>query len=363
MNFFTRRRYRKIVKHALHEAHHARHMRGDIATPEELQAVIDAERKVQDAWQAGNAESLEQALDGLGERVGRVYPPKNHPRLREHVEILAVALSVAMAFRAYFIQPFKIPTGSMQPTLYGITVDQSAEKTIFDTFPLSIGRFLVFGERYQEFRSKVSGTISRQYELRDDKDVYFIGGVPHALPHGMNLRITSPRVEKGQLIAAGRVKLGDHIFVNKVKYNYSRPERGNIFVFSTDFISHPQIKPDTFYIKRLAGMPGETISIDPPYLVADGKRIEEPFPFYRMVNDRAGGYVGYYLPQFNQGTPVKLASRESSLKLADDEYLPLGDNTRSSLDGRYFGGVREKAIVGPAFMVYWPFGRRWGLVE
>ena len=49
--------------------------------------------------------------------------------------------------------------------------------------------------------------------------------------------------------------------------------------------------------------------------------------------------------------------------LDEDEYLPMGDNTRSSLDGRYFGGVDRDNIIGPAFMVYWPFNNRWGLIE
>jgi signal peptidase I len=58
-----------------------------------------------------------------------------------------------------------------------------------------------------------------------------------------------------------------------------------------------------------------------------------------------------------------LQGPQDRLPLGDGEYLPMGDNTFQSLDGRYFGPIPEKNIVGPAFCVYWPFGRRWGFVQ
>ena len=363
MNFFERRRVHKIVKHALHEAKHALHMRGDIAAQEDLDALREGIVVLKDAWARKHDDDIEAALNAIGGKIDKVLPAKPHAKMREHVEILVVALAVAMGFRAYFIQPFKIPTGSMQPTLYGITVDESSPKTIFDSFPLNLAQWIVTGEMYTEIRAKATGVVSRQYEQREDGNVYTIGGMRHRVPNGMHLRLQSPNVVKGQLLAAGRVRRGDHIFVNKLKYNFVRPTRGDIFVFDTDEIDHPQIRKDTFYIKRMVGMPGEAISIDPPYLVADGKRVTEPYAFDRLLHDAAGGYIGYILPPYGPGTPVKLATRESVLQLGKGEYLPLGDNTRSSLDGRYFGAVPERSIVGPAFMVYWPFGKRWGFVQ
>ena len=49
-----------------------------------------------------------------------------------------------------------------------------------------------------------------------------------------------------------------------------------------------------------------------------------------------------------------------SITLAEDQFLPFGDNTNLSLDGRYFGGVPVRDLIGPAFAVYWPFSPRWG---
>ena len=64
-------------------------------------------------------------------------------------------------------------------------------------------------------------------------------------------------------------------------------------------------------------------------------------------------------------TPVGWQPTESSIQLADDEYLMCGDNTRPgmSLDGRFFGGVPREDFQGPAIFVYWPFRDHWGRVR
>jgi signal peptidase I len=56
--------------------------------------------------------------------------------------------------------------------------------------------------------------------------------------------------------------------------------------------------------------------------------------------------------------PAPLASPSARLTLGSDEYLVLGDNTRNSLDGRYFGPVKRSAIVGKVFYIYAPAGRK-----
>jgi signal peptidase I len=167
-------------------------------------------------------------------------------------------------------------------------------------------------------------------------------------------------VVQGQVLAAGRVKLGDHLFVDKVRYNFTRPKRGDIIVFSTDKIVYPRIRPNSFYIKRLAALPGERVAIDPPYLVINGKRITEPYPFRRLLDERDKGYIGYTMAHRQGNDPVYLKDPQVPQTLGPDEFLPLGDNTAYSLDGRYFGPVNKESLVGPAMLVYWPFTRRIG---
>jgi len=361
MNFFLRRKYRKLTKHLLHEAHHARHMREDIAPIGTLNALADAEKKVAMAWQGGGSEEVEGALEHLVECTRHVLPTKPHAWWRENLEILVVALAVAMGFRTYFVQPFKIPTGSMQPTLYGITVKAQSAPGLMDRFPLNLIPMALLGERYQEVLAPVSGMVDDRAMMDDEDITYFIQNTPVRMRKGLSLYFSpGDQVTKGQLLASGRVKLGDHIFVNKVRYNFVRPMRGDIIVFDTDWLHYSRIKPHTFYIKRLVGLPGEEISINPPYLLADGKRITEPYPFHRLLTAQDKGYIGYILARTDSMTPGILDHEGATLKLKAGEYLPFGDNTSSSLDGRYFGGIPKESLIGPAFAVYWPFGRNWG---
>jgi signal peptidase I len=365
MKYLIRRRYHKLVKHVLHEARHARHMREDVTSPADLAALQRAEESLLAAWGERDAAKIDAAVQSISDRIVVVQPPRSYPRLREYIEIIAVAVAVAMGFRTYFIQPFKIPTGSMQPTLYGITVKTQVGKKWNDHFPINLVGLALFGDRYIEIKARASGLVSAQVEGNEDSLLIFVAGQRHVVPRDMPLYVRPGQtmVNKGQILAAGRHKLGDHIFVNKLRYYFRRPERGDIFVFSTRAINYPRIRPDSFYIKRLAGLPGEALQIDPPYLMANGQRVTEPYPFKRMVEATAAGYHGYQLPRNDPGTQTVLGSRDTVYTLADDEYLPLGDNTGSSLDGRYFGAVNRNSVVGPAFAIYWPLSRRWGLVQ
>ena len=364
MKFWQWRSYRKLVKHMLHEARHARHVRGDIAAAEDLAGLREAEESLREAWRARSAEQIDDAVDVLARAVRTVYPVRRAARLRENAEILIVAVAVAMAFRTYFVQPFKIPTGSMQPTLYGIHIDEQRSRGLMDVFPLSLFNLVIFGERYVEVKAPVGGVITdlgasdeyRVYEVRGN------AGSGMRKIHRNMQRFFKPGqyVAKGALLAAGRTRHGDHIFVDKVRYNFSRPKRGNIFVFSTDGVDYDQIRENTFYIKRLVGLPGERVSVKPPYLMINGKPISEPYAFKRLVDDPE--YSGYGLVS-HPTAQARLRRESDAIQLADGQYLPFGDNTDASLDGRFFGPVRQQSIVGPAFMVYWPFGERWGLAR
>lgn len=361
--WLERRKVRKAVRHLLHESGHLRRMREDVADPDAIRAVKEAEDALRAARRMGDRAQIESAAERLATAVDAIAPKRTHPRVRENLEVFIVALVVAMGFRTYFIQPFKIPTGSMQPTLYGVTVIPQKERRWYDRFPLNLIPLALFGERYHEVRSKVDGVVESRFEESEESFRLYVAGVPHEMPRSMILNVQpGSRVRRGDLLASGRVRLGDHIFVNKVIYNFARPKRGDIFVFSTRGIEYPRIRQDAFYIKRIAGLPGETLQLDPPYLIADGKPVVDPYPFKRM-QDQSKGYHGYQLPFSDGSMRLALGWPGQQLKLGPTQYLPLGDNTLSSLDGRYFGGVDRRNIVGPAFMVYWPFGKRWGWVE
>lgn len=367
MRFLERRRWRKIVTQLLHEAHHVYRMRADLMSAGQIHALREAISAVRIAWREKNPRQLTATTENLSDMLTAINPPHAWPRLKENVEVFTVALAVAMAFRTYFVQPFKIPTASMQPTLYGITVQAQEGRRLSDYFPLNLIKMALFGEKYVEVRAKVSGEVlpfEQSYDRETDTFRVLVSGVPHAIRRGMRLYVVAgERVQSGQLLASGRIRIGDHIFVDKVRYNFARPKRGDIIVFSTDGIVFPDIRQNSFYIKRLAALPNERVALVPPYLLVNGKRVLDPAPFRRLVDDKVHGYHGYTLvnPQYAQISWLPDSNMERTLQ--PNQFLPLGDNSRHSLDGRYFGPITAENLVGPAFLVYWPLGPRWGWVR
>jgi len=370
-DWLRRRKARKEAKEAWQTVRQAIRMRDDVAEESVLRPAVEAERNLRLMLKRrGGIDEAEFAVAGgrALEAATALFPPSRWPRLRENIEVLVVAISLALACRTFFIQPFKIPTGSMQPTLNGVLATPAEERSWSDRFPMSWIKVALFGQRYVEVCAKAPGRV----EWLRGEDAFRIGGQVHPIQlsrvaepqphidteHSFHLYVRpGDWVAAGDRLASGYVTGGDHVFVNKLAYRFGRPERGDIIVFDTNYIptNQPQgVAPDTFYIKRLAGMPGERISIVDRRLVADGQAVEEPYPFRRLLEEE--GYDGYALQPMS-----KLRTETDAIELGVDKFLPFGDNTHSSLDGRYFGGVSVEALVGPAFFVYWPLGPHFGV--
>jgi signal peptidase I len=364
MNFLKTRKARKELKDVLHYAKHIRHMHEDIADPKALEQLRTGEQAARAARKGREGELMEAAGETVIKACEKVAPPRRHPKVRENVEVLFVAVAAAMAIRAYFFQPFKIPTGSMQPTLYGITIKN--EPTIKSGNPLAAAaNMILFGERFRIIRAKADGRIRttmgadglpRLYGQTnsDETSTVYIGDVPHRIPNklipfcrfGENLKTGDPMVQ-------GVVKSGDYILVNRIKYNFIQPKRGDIAVFDTRELTHPQVRKDAYYIKRMVGLPGETISVAPKYLLVNGEKPSDS-RFDKIFNNE--NYKGYQFAHSTTPQPL-IGKSGDSIMLAEDEYLFFGDNTEQSLDGRYFGAVNRRQILGPAFFVCWPFDR------
>src|ERR1017187_8056051 len=94
----------------------------DVMTPAALQLVQGALLEMQGVINDGlGKKELRRQMEKLEQVASKWLRPYPHAAWRENVEVLLVALAVAMGIRTFFLQPFKIPTGSMQPTLYGVT--------------------------------------------------------------------------------------------------------------------------------------------------------------------------------------------------------------------------------------------------
>src|SRR5208283_5343406 len=94
----------------------------DVLSPAAVSAVTLALNQLRDTIAAGeNIGKIRLKMDELDFAANKWLKPYPNAMWRENVEVLLVAIAVAMAIRTFFLQPFKIPTGSMQPTLYGVT--------------------------------------------------------------------------------------------------------------------------------------------------------------------------------------------------------------------------------------------------
>ncbi len=362
-SFWQRRAIRRQAKDVLQHAQHVLHMQEDVLPAEQYQAVRNRQRELQQALRARDYDDCKRLAETLSDTVIQLPTYRMRGAWVENFEMLVVAIATAMALRAYILQPFKIPTGSMQPTLNGITA-VTTEPHWTDRVPWKFVRFVLTGEWYSERVARASGQLGApRPHPRDPSTVLFtIGGKTHRIPKDILTDMTGQlrpafhphrHVQAGEKLWAGRTQRGDHLFVNKVIWNFRRPQRDEIMVFTTADI--PTLEPGTHYIKRLVGLPGDRMAIHPPFLIVDGERVEGFFGIDR-VTKAENGYAGYR-------TAGYLDAPTLEWRLKDDQYFALGDNTRNSRDSRYWGPVPEKNLVGPATWVYWPFTSHWGWIR
>jgi len=362
MDYLRRRRLKKAAHELLRHACHLRNMRGDILDPTQLEQLSRREAALRGALESRNLDAVAQTSESLAGELDTLIGRRSCPGLRDNIEIIIVAVAVAMACRTYFLQPFKIPTGSMQPTLYGITSVEQSSPRLTDRYPVKLAKWLVTGEWHKTVRAKASGILVDAVEGRQQTPSYVvIAGRPHKVPRYAVLNFNNGEyVAKGAVLWSGVTTAGDHVFVDKVRWNFFAPKRGQIMVFSTGAI--PTLPPGTHYIKRLSGLPNETVSIDPPNLIIDGHPVRRPAAIARIADQEPGsGYSGYRL--VNRDPSGLLQTPLHYLQLGPDQFFALGDNTTNSRDGRYWGSVPRQNLVGPAMLVYWPFSSRWGLAR
>lgn len=356
----------------IRHADHAGNMRADVAGAESLRELDQASSAARNALKSRNPSELIASLARLENAIEKVFPYAERHFMGELVEVVAVALGVAMACRSYFIQPFKIPTGSMQPSLYGIHFEPLEKQGISDRYPLNCGKWIVTGQWYKEIRSRTTGRVkivpeegvSNGIVIRPQGVAVMVGNAWHDIPPGMRLAAEdNATLSANDVIARGLKIAGDHVFVNRLRWNIFAPRRSEVMVFLTTGIERMDAdNRGKHYIKRMTGLPGDTISICDPDILVNGVPVKD-----NMIGRIARGELGnggYHLaiPALRYETPL-LRYEYESIKLGPDEYIAMGDNTLSSLDSRFWGPVPRKNLVGPASFVYWPFSPRWGPIS
>jgi signal peptidase I len=138
--------------------------------------------------------------------------------------------------------------------------------------------------------------------------------------------------------------------LNKVMIPIGKPERGDVMVF------FPPHAPETYYIKRVIGLPGDHISYNNHVLTINGEVIQESLtavlpvgaPYYRLVTETINGKEFTAQKHIIPGE----LSRKGSWVVPKGHYFMMGDNRDNSYDSRGWGFVSEDAIVGKAFAVW-----------
>ena len=272
---------------------------------------------------------LGSAINGLLAASERAFKPYPTPAARDWTETLLVVLVLVTAFRTFFLQPFKIPTGSMQPTLYGIETvnllnqpgkespgrwgrirDWMKGATYYEMIApedcrlvsvqpprIMLGgqaSFRILGNQTLVFQSEASG---RSFE----KKIWFnlLDNAPfnsYNRPLLTNNRggkedfIAGKEFKKGDPVFRFSVHSGDHLFVDRLTYNFRPPERGEIVIFSTRGIdAHPEWKAGTQYKER------DTVMLKPsggfggvPPRIFYAARDHVAGPFFEHANWRGG---------------------------------------------------------------------------
>jgi signal peptidase I len=125
---------------------------------------------------------------------------------------------------------------------------------------------------------------------------------------------------------------GDYLLVDELSYRLTAPGRGDVIVFR-----YPE-NPSQFYIKRIIGLPGETVEIK-----------DNTVTIYNSASPTGMVLKEGYLADYQQ------TMGDERVKLGDNEYFVMGDNRLQSSDSRRWGSVNKNLIIGRAFIRLWPF--------
>jgi signal peptidase I len=259
--------------------------------------------------------------------------------LREWLDALVFAFVLAMFIRTFAVELFKIPSGSMSPTLLGdyvaegIAVDGTARQRYYLLIVERVGDFVqVFRKdettgRYVYDGKRWRGSLTDSQRSLIEREL-------HLEEH--------------------------HICVNKFAYWFSKPSRGDIVVFRVPFKRTPSYyersgyrflvqaynRYQGVYVKRAVAFDGELAEIDADKrLRINGKVVEEP-EFFK--------YQRYEIPN----------TVDYSVQVPPGQMLVFGDNTGNSYDSRFWGGLPYENLRGKAFFRYRPlkkisFLNRW----
>jgi signal peptidase I len=382
----------RTVRHAVDVSRQVRRLiraQRDLLTPTEIARIQEANAQLsQVVHSGGDKTAITQAIANVEDTANRHLKPYPHARWREHVEVLLVTGVVVLALRTFFFQPMAIPSGSAQPTLYGI-VSENLKHNPDVAIPRGPRRLLHswwHGIRYYHLTARETGELIRIEQAQRilpfvRKQVLHVGRQRHTIWFPPDQLVERAGLRLGQRFAAGedivrlRVKSGDHLFVNRAIYNFRHPHRGEIIVFASYGL--PGLMPDTHYIKRLIAFGGEQVRIgNDRHVIINGDRLDASYPGFENVygfDPRKPPRSSHYSGHVNGTTAAlnsyaELADRhlsnfpneKATYTVRHNHYLVLGDNTLDSMDSRAWGDIPRDRVIGRSSFIFWPISDRFG---
>ncbi len=128
----------------------------------------------------------------------------------------------------------------------------------------------------------------------------------------------------------------DYVLTDKISYVFGEPHRGDVVVFEAPPGANCPTGTGCDFIKRVIGLPGETVEVKNNHYYINGTLLEESYIPSDMKTE-----PGHYI-------------NNREITLMEDEYFVSGDNRQNSSDSRAWGPVTKSMIVGKAFFRYWP---------
>ena len=124
---------------------------------------------------------------------------------------------------------------------------------------------------------------------------------------------------------------GEYILTEKLSYRFGSAERGDVVVLKAPASAHLGSTGHDYLIKRVIGLPSETVKFENDKVIINGQVLNEPYLDFSVKT--VGG---------------------SEVVLGASQYFVMGDNRSDSYDSRAWGPLEQNLIVGKAFFVYWP---------
>lgn len=132
---------------------------------------------------------------------------------------------------------------------------------------------------------------------------------------------------------------GEFLLTNKISYRFETPQRGDVVVFKAPK-TEPCAEIECEYIKRVIGLPGDKVKVSSGHVYVNDALENESYLSGEVVT-----------------SPGSVLQEGINITIPQDYYLPMGDNRKFSRDGREFGPIPKDAIIGKAWLRYWPISK------